>query len=141
VLPAWNPKLIGLLALSGTLLAGALWIIFRRRLTPAEKEKRRRLAVNSYRRAIEGTVYDADEQFVHFQYELYGVAYSASQDIGSLAEMLPENRGLLLGPASVRFDPRNPANSIVVCEEWSGMRAGAMGDGRQASEGIEEGCE
>jgi hypothetical protein len=30
----------------------------------------------------------------------------------------------LLGPALVKFDPRNPANSIVICEEWSGLGGG-----------------
>jgi hypothetical protein len=25
---------------------------------------------------------------------------------------------------SVKYDPKNPANSIVVAEEWSGMRSG-----------------
>jgi hypothetical protein len=29
-----------------------------------------------------------------------------------------------LGPVSVKYDPRNPANSIVVSEEWSGLRLG-----------------
>lgn len=81
--------------------------------------------MNAYRRAIEGIVNEAEGQFVHYQYELRGVSYSASQDISALSELLPGNRGMLLGTASVRFDPRNPANSIVICEEWSGMRAEA----------------
>jgi hypothetical protein len=110
---------------SGVLVSTALWIVFRRRPSPEERERRRRLAVNAYRRAIEGVVNDADGQFVHYQYELRGVAYSASQDVSALTSLLPENRGTLLGPASVRFDPRNPANSIVICEKWSGMRTGA----------------
>ncbi len=123
--PVWNPKLAAILVASGLLFSVALWIAFRRRVTPEEREKRRRLAVNAFRRAIEGVVNEADGDFIHYQYELRGVWYSASQDVSALTVMLPENRGLLLGAASVRFDPRNPANSIVICEEWSGMRAGA----------------
>lgn len=124
---AWNPNLAALLTAAGILLAAALWIIFRRRLPPEEKERRRRLTVNAYRRAIEGVVDDADGEFIHFKYHLRGVTYSASQDVSALAALLPENRGLLLGMASVRFDPRNPANSIVICEEWSGLRNGTGG--------------
>ncbi len=134
--PAWNPKLAAVLVLSGVLIAAALWIIFRRRPSPEERERRRRLAVNAHRRAIEGVVNEVEGEFVHYQYELRGVAYSASQDVSALTAMLPENRGLLMGPASVRFDPRNPANSIVLCEQWSGMRAGVQID--EAGRGDEE---
>lgn len=121
----WNPNLVAILAASGLLFSALLWIAFRRRITPEEREKRRRLAINAYRRAIEGVVNESDGDFIHYQYELRGVSYSASQDVSALSAVLPGNRGILLGPASVRFDPRNPANSIVICEEWSGMRAGA----------------
>ena len=27
-----------------------------------------------------------------------------------------------IGPVSIKYDPRNPANSIVLSEEWSGLR-------------------
>lgn len=123
--PVWNPKLAAILGASGVLFSTVLWIAFHRRITPAEREKRRRLTVNAYRRAIEGMVNESDGDFIHYQYELRGVSYSASQDVSALSAMLPDNRGILLGTASVRFDPRNPANSIVICEEWSGMQAGA----------------
>ena len=126
--PLWNPKLAAILGASGVLFSAVLWIAFHRRITPAEREKRRRLAVNAYRRAIEGVVNESDGDFIHYQYELRGVSYSASQDVSALAAMLPDHRGILLGTASLRFDPRNPANSIVICEEWSGMRAGAPRD-------------
>jgi hypothetical protein len=28
-------------------------------------------------------------------------------------------------PIQIRYDPHNPANSIVVAESWSGLRLGA----------------
>jgi len=40
----------------------------------------------------------------------------------SLQALLPSNPMSVIGPAQVKFDPRNPANSIVLCEEWSGLR-------------------
>ena len=30
-------------------------------------------------------------------------------------------------PVSVKYDPRNPANSIVLAEQWSGLRVGKAG--------------
>jgi len=36
--------------------------------------------------------------------------------------LLPADRMSMVGPASVKYDPRNPANSIVLCEQWSGLR-------------------
>jgi hypothetical protein len=28
----------------------------------------------------------------------------------------------MIGPVSVKYDPRNPANSIVISEQWNGLR-------------------
>ena len=50
-----------------------------------------------------------------------GVEYTASQDLTRLVE-----RTVLdfsgISAMSVRYDARNPANSIVAAEEWSGLR-------------------
>jgi hypothetical protein len=40
----------------------------------------------------------------------------------TLEALLPEDQMSMIGPALVKFDPRNPANSIVLCEDWSGLR-------------------
>lgn len=114
-------------ALVAMLAGAAVWFVRRRRVTPEERERRRRLAVNRGRRTIEGYITEASEQIIHFQYELRGVAYFASQDVSTLRAQLPADPARLIGPASVRFEPRNPANSIVVCEEWSGLPLGPEG--------------
>jgi hypothetical protein len=110
----------GLLAGAG-LLALAVWIVYQRRITPQEKERRRRMALNRWQRTVEGMVLDAGADLIHYQYELRGVAYSASQDVSTLRHMLPEDPARLAGPVNVKYDPRNPANSMVLCEEWSGL--------------------
>ncbi|MGQ9918858.1 MAG: hypothetical protein ACUVS7_15725 [Bryobacteraceae bacterium] len=110
----------GMLAGAG-LLALAAWIVYRRRLTPAEKERRRRLALNRWQRTVEGLVLDAGPDLIHYQYELSGVAYFTSQDVSALRGLLPEDPARLAGPVNVKYDPRNPANSIILCEEWSGL--------------------
>ena len=68
-------------------------------------------------------VSEATSEMIHFQYELRGVRYFASQDVSVLGAYLPEDMTRLIGPVSVKYDPRNPANSIVVCEEWTGLPA------------------
>ena len=57
-----------------------------------------------------------------YSYNVAGVTYTASQDLSALQSRLPPDVMTMAGPVSVKFDPRNPANSIVLCEEWSGLR-------------------
>lgn len=118
-----DPRFAGGILAGAGLLALAGWIVFQRRITPQEKERRRRLALNRWQRTVEGLVLDAGTDLIHYHYELRGVAYSASQDVSALRRLLPEDPARLAGPVNVKYDPRNPANSIVLCEEWSGLPA------------------
>ncbi len=59
---------------------------------------------------------------IAYSYSVAGVTYEASQDLSALQQLLPPDVMTIVGPVSVKFDPRNPANSIVLCEEWSGLR-------------------
>ena len=118
-----DARIAGGIVLSAGLLGLAAWIIYRRRMTPAERERRRRVAVNKTQRTTEATVTEATAELIHFQYELLGVRYFASQDVSVLGPYLPEDVTRLIGPVSVKYDPRNPANSILVCEEWTGLPA------------------
>jgi hypothetical protein len=106
---------------AGALAILAVWVVMRRRLTPDEKERRRRMAVNEHRRTIEGFLTEASENQLFYHYELAGVEYSTSQDISAIRSVLPADLSRLVGPVSVKYDPRNPANSIIICEDWSGM--------------------
>ncbi len=121
-----DPRIAAGAAVSALLMAALVWILYQRRLTPAEKERRRRLALNRWQRTTEGLVTDAGPDLIHYQYELRGVAYSASQDVSTLRHLLPPDPGRLIGPVHVKYDPKNPANSIILCEEWSGLPAIAV---------------
>ncbi len=56
-----------------------------------------------------------------YRYRASGVTYECAQDVGGpLSEHVRDVRIDL--PVQVRFDPRNPANSIVVAESWNGLR-------------------
>jgi hypothetical protein len=79
------------------------------------------MAVNLHRRTIEGFLNEAEDKTLYYHYELAGVEYSTSQDVSALAAMLPADLSRLIGPVSVKYDPRNPANSIIICEDWSGL--------------------
>lgn len=114
--------LIGLLA-TGILVPLAVYIILQRRLTPVEKERRRRVFVNRGSRTIEGLITEATPDLIQYQYELRGVQYFAAQDVSALHTLLPPHPERLIGAVSVKYDPRNPANSIVLCEDWSGLSA------------------
>jgi hypothetical protein len=98
-----------------------LWLIFRHRPTPEELEKRRRLMVSRTGRTIEGEITDADAERLYYTYSVRGVEYSATQEIGTLLEFLPCEACRVVGEVSVRYLRNNAANSIVVCEEWSGL--------------------
>jgi hypothetical protein len=69
------------------------------------------------------TVFDAQGGDIFYTYAVNGVEYSATQDVSTILEHLPGTITALAGAATVKYIPRNPANSIVVCEEWSGLRA------------------
>ncbi len=43
------------------------------------------------------------------------------QDVSSLQERIPTSLSIE-GSVSVKYDARNPANSIVLAEQWSGLR-------------------
>jgi hypothetical protein len=106
---------IGLVALAG-------WILYRVRSTPAERERRRRMMVNRIGRMTDGMLTDFNEEVIYYSYTAGGVDYANAQDISVLGEYLPENRNSLIGSVTLKYVPRNPANSIVICEEWSGVR-------------------
>ena len=105
------------------LAAGAgFYFYFRFRSTPGERERKRRLTLHNEGRLADANITDITDTAVFYAYTVRGVEYSASQDITSLGARLPEDPTRLLGPAMLKYDPVNPANSIVVCEEWSGLR-------------------
>jgi hypothetical protein len=59
-----------------------------------------------------------------FNYRIGGVDYECSQDITDMGAILDPAHVRAGFPCSVRYQPGNPQNSIVVAEEWSGLRAG-----------------
>jgi len=61
-------------------------------------------------------------RFILYKYEIGGVEYECSQDVTSLRDQVKAEDLRLSFPCSVRYDVRRPENSIIVAENWSGLR-------------------
>jgi hypothetical protein len=111
-----------LLAIGVAAAAVAAHRYFRKKPTAEEMERRRRVLIHQTGKLGDGEIVDVDGLLVVYSYAVAGVKYTVSQDATALAALLPEDRMSLVGPVLVKFLPRNPANSIVICEEWTGLR-------------------
>ena len=117
-------KLILILAAALAVLAVGVYFFVRWRRRPKDKEKRRRLTVNQFGRIGDATITDMQGDTLFYSYSVAGVAYTASQDIAALRDQMPADVERLIGrAASLKYAPQNPANSILICEDWSGLRS------------------
>ncbi len=111
---------------------GAAFIKGKARKTPDQKEKERRTRISLGGRITDGTVIDVHEleatpeqpeaQLVVYQYDVAGVSYECSQDVTWLRHLVDLHSCRLGLPTSVKYDPQNPGNSIVISEDWTGLR-------------------
>ncbi len=119
--PSLQVYLLSTLAVA--LMALAFWIVWRVRRRKGNREQRRRRWVNIRGRLGDATITDVAEHSIFYEYTISGVDYTASQDISDLHEYIHGDLERLIGtPASLKYSGNNPANSIIVCEEWSGLR-------------------
>jgi hypothetical protein len=130
-----NPGMRLTLALAGAAVAAGLgaWLLASlkrwRRKSPEEIERARRLDVNRRGRIAVGHVVDPVESdgtpapghLIVYTYEVAGVTYEAAQDISALPQVASAAHGLAGQTVSVKYDARQPSNSIVACEEWCGI--------------------
>jgi len=111
---------VALLVLSGVIGVRA----WRRSRIPAEEwERRRRLLLLATGKMGDANLLDVHDNLLLYSYSVRGVEYTASQDISRLRQFLPADVASLAGHVLVKYDARNPANSIVLAEEWSGLRS------------------
>jgi hypothetical protein len=129
-----NPlRLLPVAAGSVALIAlGAAFINRKSRKSPDQKERERRTRISVGGRITDGTVIDVHEveptpehpesQLVVYQYDVAGVSYECSQDVTWLRHLVDLHSCRLGLPTSVKYDPQNPGNSIVIAEDWTGLR-------------------
>ena len=70
----------------------------------------------------DATIIDVRGDVLYYTYVVRGVEYSTSQDASDFHELLPPDTSVLIGLVGLKYSPGNPANSIVLCETWSGLR-------------------
>ena len=127
-----NGRLIGAMTGGVALLAwGVVYWVRSHRKTPEQIERERRRRLSTFGRICDGTVIDVQElpsngsgpgQFLIYTYEIGGVAYEASQDITHLRQYVDIHSCKLGLPTSIKYNPQNPGDSIVIAEEWTGLR-------------------
>src|SRR5579863_10349601 len=129
----FNAQIAALCVLVAGLSALVAWIVLRRRGTPEKRERQRRLAVHQRGRIGDAKINEVTGDALYYSYSVGGVQYEASQDITALRDLLPAEPERLIGWSGMKYAPNNPANSILICEEWSGLRGpaarSAHGDG------------
>ena len=94
----------------------------RSHLTPEKRERRRRLELNLNGRLGDALLTEFHEDTLYYTYDVRGVHYTASQDITDMRDQLPDDTERLGGMVTIKYSGQNPANSILICEEWSGLR-------------------
>jgi len=139
------------LAMGGAALVALAMIAYafiRPAEVPEETERRRRLHLNQIGRIAEGQVVELAEHpaeprpaakrlfgsrarpladtrprhLVTYSYAISGVTYHTAQDITGLEGQIRFERLVAGQPASVKYDPSNPSDSILVADDWSGLR-------------------
>jgi hypothetical protein len=120
------------LVVSGFIMAAGAYYLFRgKRKSTDDIERERRDMLGQIGRITDGTVIDVQEisedlprpaTMLIYHYDVAGVSYEASQDVTYLRQWINLQSCRLGVPTSVRYDPHNPGNSMVVSEKWNGLR-------------------
>jgi hypothetical protein len=143
--------IIGVVALVIVAAAVILHRHYQKPEDPEDEERRRRFQLNQVGRIVEGLVVELVEtpatpapesgsgmlsrrktsatggaangvrRLVRYSYSIAGVTYETAQDVTGLEERLCLERLAAGQPASVKYDPSNPSNSILVADDWSGI--------------------
>ena len=139
------------LAMGGAAIAAIAMIayaFFRPAPDPEVAERKRRLHLNQIVRIAEGQVVELVEhppeskttrkglfgasarpladmrprQLVSYSYAISGVTYHTAQDITGLECQVRHERLVAGQPACIMYEPSNPVDSILVADDWSGLR-------------------
>jgi hypothetical protein len=138
-----SPRNITAVVLGTAAAAGVAWYFLKRpRPTPEEIERNRRDLLANTGRITDGSITDMSTnqeessrtpQIIIYNYRIAGVSYECGQVVTALPEHV---RGLRIDlPIQVRYNPHNPADSIVVAESWSGLRLDATPSDPEDTEG------
>jgi hypothetical protein len=129
-------------------IVGIIFWLRRRPEDESELERQRRAYLNRVGRIVEGQVLEVvnyqdssrkaknsglfsksapigpangKQKLLYYTYSISGVTYETAQDITGLEEQAHLSRVIAGQPASVKYDPSNPSNSILLADDWSGL--------------------
>lgn len=114
------------------LTAGAVLYLRRKKPTEEEIERARRKMLSQSGRLVDGMLLDIREltlddgrplTMLEYKYRSAGVDYECSQDVTTLLSVVDPAQVRAGFPCTVRYQPGNPQNSIVLAESWSGLRS------------------
>jgi len=124
----------------------------RRPRDPEEMERRRREFLSRVGRIVEGEILEIRESpaipagesvrkskasaahgsngngnigvrsLVCYTYSISGVTYETAQDVTGFEERACLHQVINGQPASVKYDPQSPGNSMLIAEDWSGLQ-------------------
>jgi hypothetical protein len=150
ILSDWR-DLLPLAGLAVLVVVGIVLWIRRKPADENEIERQRRAYLNRIGRIVEGQVLEILDQarpapsgngsaksaglfskkhaastngshkLLHYTYSISGVTYETAQDITGLEERVHLARVASGQTASVKYDPANPSNSILLADDWSGL--------------------
>jgi len=128
----------------------AFFVMYKRDPDPDEIERERRVYLNRIGRIVEGQILEIEDKklepkpepkrglfarrksgtngatsvetmLLHYTYSISGVTYETAQDITGIEQTVCLKHAVIGQAASVKYDPSNPSNSILVAEDWSGL--------------------
>jgi hypothetical protein len=150
LLASWRDvvPLAGLIALGS---AGAFFLFRKEPENADELERQRRAYLNRIGRIVEGHILEfvdrpdgaldpaqapkwpapgkravagqrnGAKKLLFYTYSISGVTYETAQDVTGLEEQAHLKRIAVGQTASVKYDPANPSNSILLADDWSGV--------------------
>ena len=129
-------------------IGGIIFWLRRKPEDASELERQRRAYLNRVGRIVEGQVLEVvnyqdssrqtknsglfskraassrangKQKLLYYTYSISGVTYETAQDITGLEEQAHLSSVIAGQPASVKYDPSNPSNSILLADDWSGL--------------------
>ena len=125
-------RVYGLVTAAAVALLGAYVLLRRKPKTAEDLERERRAWLEGAGRITDGVVIDVQELpaaakrraavMLIYKYDVAGVSYECSQDVTYLRHWINLHSCRLGLHTSVKYDPQNPGNSLVVSENWMGLR-------------------
>jgi hypothetical protein len=113
------------LVLAGIGLAAVCAVIIyfwlRKSPGPEELERRRREMIDQVGKMGDGMIIDVQSLLVSYTYHVRGIEYQATQDVSAIDPILLPTQWGTIEAVGIKYDPRNPANSLIVSEKWSGL--------------------